>query len=127
MCRVTTGSQIFASEWRKKKVPTLNATGRGFDVGELLGMPLDSWSLRLGGQTLPDDCRIRDCEIEDAAQIEIVPRLLGGEDLSVTVQPRVQKETWSLYWKESMNTKTESLDAFDLTVDDAITVAELQV
>ena len=30
--------------------------------------------------------------------------------ISLTVQPRIQREKWSLYWKESMMTKTDILD-----------------
>merc|ERR1739848_831082 len=38
--------------------------------------------------------------------------------ISVTVQPRVQREKWSLYWKESMMTKTDILDPVVLNVDE---------
>merc|ERR1712224_612944 len=39
--------------------------------------------------------------------------------ISLTVQPRIQKEKWSLYWRESMMTKTEVLDPVTLKVDAA--------
>ena len=38
--------------------------------------------------------------------------------ISLTVQPRVQREKWSLYWKESMMTKTDVLDPVVLSVDE---------
>ena len=42
------------------------------------------------------------------------------------MQPRVQKEKWSLYWKESMSTKTDCLDAFQLDVEPSTTIAEVR-
>lgn len=38
--------------------------------------------------------------------------------ISLTVQPRIQREKWSLYWKESMMTKTDILDPVVLSVDE---------
>ena len=38
--------------------------------------------------------------------------------ISLTVQPRIQREKWSLYWKESMMTKTDGLDPVVLKVDE---------
>merc|ERR1711904_74585 len=38
--------------------------------------------------------------------------------ISLTVQPRIQREKWSLYWKESMMTKTDVLDPVVLKVDE---------
>ncbi len=46
--------------------------------------------------------------------------------VALTVQPRVQKEKWSLYWKESMSTKTDCLDAFQLEVEPNTTIAEVR-
>ena len=42
----------------------------------------------------------------------------GRMAISLTVQPRVQREKWSLYWKESMMTKTDVLDPVVLSVDE---------
>ena len=42
----------------------------------------------------------------------------GRMTISLTVQPRVQREKWSLYWKESMMTKTDVLDPVVLSVDE---------
>ena len=41
--------------------------------------------------------------------------------ISLTVQPRVQREKWSLYWKESMMTKTDILDPVVMSVDEKTT------
>ena len=49
----------------------------------------------------------------------------GGGGMSVTVQPRVQKDTWSLYWKESMSTKTDLLPPCDLALGEGATPADL--
>ena len=46
--------------------------------------------------------------------------------MKVQVKPRLQKDKWSLYWKTSMCTKTELLDALDLELPDAATVAQLK-
>eukprot|EP00803_Ostreobium_quekettii_P009568 evm.model.scf_3075.1 EVM.evm.TU.scf_3075.1 scf_3075:1507-2152(-) len=46
--------------------------------------------------------------------------------MKLTIQPRIQKETWSLYWKESMNTETQCLEPYTLDVDSSMTVRELQ-
>ncbi len=54
-------------------------------------------------------------------------RLRGGQStVNLTLQPRVQKDKWSMYWKESMGTKTDSLESVTLTADINTTVAELQ-
>ena len=47
--------------------------------------------------------------------------------IELTIQPRVQREKWSLYWRESMATKTEVLDAITLkNIDEKTTkVSEL--
>ncbi|GAB4815961.1 hypothetical protein N2152v2_003007 [Parachlorella kessleri] len=37
--------------------------------------------------------------------------------MQITVRPRVQKDLWSLYWKESMETKTKTELLEDLTMD----------
>ena len=51
-------------------------------------------------------------------------RLRGGAPL--LVRPRLQKDKWSLYWKESMSTKTVELNDLTLDVDPAaITAGEL--
>jgi hypothetical protein len=50
----------------------------------------------------------------------------GGKEVKVTVKRRVQKDKWSLYWKESMSTKTEELDDITVKVDpESMTVKDL--
>lgn len=61
--------------------------------------------------------------------ISLIYRLCGGqgtETIKITLQPRVQKDKWSMYWKESMATKTDSLESVTVEVDVNTTIAELQ-
>lgn len=76
---------------------------------------------------LCNDGKVVDCGIGDCAFLEIGGRLLGGGDVTVNVRPRIQKETWSLYWKESMNTETDCLEDFSMTVDDSSSIEAFQV
>ena len=46
--------------------------------------------------------------------------------MQLLVQPRVQKEKWSLYWKTSMHTKTEILDAFEISLPPTTCIKELK-
>ena len=46
--------------------------------------------------------------------------------MKVLIKPRIQKDKWSLYWKTSMNTKTELLDEFELELDAGASVAALK-
>ncbi|DBB00461.1 TPA: hypothetical protein ACH3X3_002175 [Trebouxia sp. C0006] len=53
----------------------------------------------------------------------------GGQQTStvkVTLQPRIQKDRWSMYWKESMATKTDSFEAITVEADVNTTVGKLQ-
>ena len=43
----------------------------------------------------------------------------------VTVQPRLQTERWSLYWKESLHTDTECLPALQLEADPSAPLSAL--
>lgn len=60
--------------------------------------------------------------------VHMLLRLRGGSGMKVVlnVQPRLQKEKWSLYWKESMATKTVVMDTLSLEVDGSTTIAEVQ-
>ncbi len=61
--------------------------------------------------------------------ISLIYRLHGGQQTStvkVTLQPRIQKDKWSMYWKESMATKTDTFEAVTVEADVNTTVAELQ-
>ena len=49
-----------------------------------------------------------------------------GYKVDLTVQPRVQKEKWSLYWRESMATRTEALDPIQFKVDSSTKVKEVR-
>ena len=40
----------------------------------------------------------------------------GGPSLELRVQPRVQRDKWSLYWKESMATVTDACQECALEV-----------
>eukprot|EP01023_Acetabularia_acetabulum_P039859 TRINITY_DN38466_c0_g1_i2.p1 TRINITY_DN38466_c0_g1~~TRINITY_DN38466_c0_g1_i2.p1 ORF type:complete len:136 (-),score=14.92 TRINITY_DN38466_c0_g1_i2:302-709(-) len=42
--------------------------------------------------------------------------------IKIVVQPRIQVERWSLYWKQSMSTTTQSLQAITLEVDENLTL-----
>lgn len=46
--------------------------------------------------------------------------------MRVIIKPRVQKDKWSLYWKTSMVTRTETLDEFPLEVEPTSTAKELK-
>jgi hypothetical protein len=39
--------------------------------------------------------------------------------MQLKIQPRLQLETWSLYWKASTRTHTQCLDAFTLDLNGA--------
>jgi len=56
-----------------------------------------------------------------------VLRLRGGAPtVTVLVKPMVQKERWSLYWKESMSTKTlEDLGTLELQLEPSTTIQEV--
>ncbi len=70
--------------------------------------------------------RERASPFDSAAACDDSACLGFAASMRVTVQPRLQTETWSLYWKESMNTKTDCLDATHVEVDDGATVAQLK-
>lgn len=58
--------------------------------------------------------------------VSLLSRLRGGSStVNVTLQPRVQKDKWSLYWKESMATKTEAFESMALVADVNTKVCDL--
>ena len=67
-------------------------------------------------------------QIEPGSTVTLLNRLYGGQQqlVSITLQPRIQKDKWSMYWKESMATKTESLPAVVIEADVNTAVATLQ-
>lgn len=65
-------------------------------------------------------------QVQPDSTLHVLGRLLGGQKtVTITVQPRVQKDKWSMYWKESMCTKTECLKAFTIEADLGTPVSSL--
>lgn len=99
-------------------------------VSELEGVPREEQRLMCGARQLPAGAPLAACGVRDECNVALLLRLRGGgggsRTVQLTVQPRVQKEKWSLYWKESMSTKTLSLAPVQLTVDASTTIAEVQ-
>ena len=66
-------------------------------------------------------------QVPAGCTVSLLGRLRGGSStITVTLQPRVQKDKWSMYWKESMATKTEALESIALIVDIHTKVTVLQ-
>lgn len=76
-------------------------------------LPARAARLIFGGHALDLDSSLHNYGIEEGATLHMVSRLRGG---ALTVHPRVQRERWSLYWKETMATATDLLD--DVVLDD---------
>ena len=86
-----------------------------------------------GAQQLAPGAALGFCGVRDESNVMLLLRLRGGggggaatTTVQLTVQPRVQKEKWSLYWKESMSTKTLALDPLQLELDASTTIAEVR-
>jgi Ubiquitin family len=97
-------------------------------VSAVTGVPHEEQRLMCGHQQLLRGAPLAACGLHDQSNVSLLLRLRGGagaSKLQLTVQPRVQKEKWSLYWKESMSTKTLSLDPVQLDVDANTTIAEV--
>jgi len=70
-------------------------------------------------------------QVQSEGTVSLIYRMhpYGGQQTStvkVTLQPRVQKDKGSMYWKESMATKTDSFAAVTVEADVNTTVAKLQ-
>ncbi len=82
-----------------------------------------------GAHQLTSGAALATSGVHDESNVALLLRLRGGNNAKVvqlTVQPRVQKEKWSLYWKESMSTKTIALEPVQLQLSASTTIAEVR-
>ena len=90
------------------------------------GVPAQLARLVYQGRELSDGASLADCGITHGSTLHQLLRLRGGgQPVVLTVQPRIQKDKWSTYWKESMSTKTDCLDPIQLEFDSSITVGSV--
>ena len=88
-------------------------------------MPVEHQVLVCGGRQLQTGRLLP--QILSGSTVNLLCRLRGGSAMvNITLQPRIQKDKWSLYWKESMATKTEAFDPITLEADINTKVSTLQ-
>ena len=81
----------------------------------LAGIPVEQQTLTHSGRRL---VRGLVSDIQQDSTTHVLCRGLGGQQtVTLTVRPRLQKDKWSMYWKESMCTKTECLADMQIEVD----------
>ncbi|KAK9829641.1 hypothetical protein WJX72_007044 [[Myrmecia] bisecta] len=90
------------------------------------GVPAHQQGLVFEGKQLEEGRCLAHYNIRSESTLHMVSRLRGGKLMQLTIRPRIQKDKWSLYWKESMETKTELLEEYTVQVDSASTVTALQ-
>lgn len=78
-------------------------------------MPASAQCLVHAGRQLETGSTLGGAGVEAECTLHLCSRLPGGGQGGVRVRPRLQRERWSLYWKETMATQTELLD--DITLD----------
>lgn len=92
----------------------------------LAGCPPEQQRLLSGSKQLQDDRKLLDYNVQKDSVLHIACKLRGGGDkISLTLRPRLQRDKWSLYWKESMETKTICLEDLPLDVELDSTIEDL--
>ena len=91
------------------------------------GIPHECFRLLWAGKDTEDGRTLADHNIlEESTLFPVLKLRGGGKESKLTIKRRIQKDKWSLYWKESMSTKTEELDDITVKVDpESMTVKEL--
>ena len=85
-------------------------------IGLVTGVPAEQQVLNCCGRQLRAGPLLP--QVPAGSTVSLLCRLRGGAaTANITLQPRVQKDKWSLYWKESMATKSEALDSVAVNAD----------
>lgn len=92
-----------------------------------VGIKPDDQRIVFEGKILGDSRTFLQENVQKESIVFLLNRLRGGGSITFNIKPRVQKETWSLYWKESMNTETVCMDPFTIEMDPSMSVSQYQV